>query len=1637
MQSSWKPPHEQAAPQGRGETFGVTTFNGNCWNTLVKFLKGSDSDVVLAQEIGLEGEALTKAVDAAKRMGWKMVAAPSQQRKGGQHSAGVAVLAREHVGLRFPDGDMDPIASESRALHVVVDIEGWPPVHVFSMYLHVSEHLSRRNIDIMAKVGARAKTLEHFIIGGDWNMWPSMVELSGMTRSTLGSIAAPTSGIPTCDTGEATSCIDFFMLSDSVGKLLAGDKVDTAWAPSPHRPYAIQLKRDAGQAKQLVFRAPPGLARERVIGPLVQGPAWDLPLGLATKALVDARGDDLLAAKASLDLAWKHFANHAEMEVMAATDQATIKKGLRAAVPRTIFADIKRSKRRLEDFEAIREGWKWLAAAGRTARRIAKPPSKANADNKLLGTHCEAIAASAYPGAGLLSRLDRAADSLKASFRSLPQGSCPEGSTGEANAWLTEALGIFDTIELEDQESEKEHTGGQAAFWAAWREEAFAKGGRGMHRATRLKEGWAPTVVKDDQGALTSAPEVILQRQSEELGRFWHSEAWAMPAWAPGSREALPAATPREIRAVARTYPVATAATIDGFHPRHFNMISDQGLLALSGIFTAVELLGMWPAHLACIMVQLIDKPKGGFRPICLFAAAVRVWERMRRPLCQDWCARCARPYWAFTAGAGAELTVWRQVARVEANSADKSLVTAGSLRDMRKFYESVDLEVLKERFCKTGFPEPIARVLINLWRGPRAIKMLTTVHWRKHYARSGLPAGSSFADLAVIAYCIEQYDGLVDRWPRVTLSVYVDDQQISSTGTRKQVIADVVGATEDLEDIVKEEFKASFAADKSTHVGSDQALADSICKALTAGAGEAATAVENLGCDYQVGDRRAAPRGLRKRAARTKKLTRRVKIIARMRRSTQKGKDRLFGIAKAGARPMASFGCKVMGYSDNELKVLRRRLAATAAPTARGSLSAKLAIIGDPAVAEAIGPASAWAAECWRSTTGDPKSLTGAELAWAWKNAASQEGGWASSRGVARRCILTLGRLGWEMPGPFTFLNEFGEKVSLTKTAPSLVDDMLREANQRSLERQVARKLDVGDDDMARVCCDTVRRVLSPASKKIDALGKSLVRAMACGSYWTRSRMREAGYEVEDVCPLCNSPGDTLHHRLWSCHAGEQQRKEAAGKEDTRLELESMGPDSLIATRGLFRHPADKAERPSTSESIKVVQFGRDQWGQETQQEVPFNEAVIQGDIFPDGAAYPHPVRDLARAGWAAVALDPLGNVLTVVSGAVPAPLPQTPQAAEYAAITYIAPIMQGEINIFPDCMNVVRDFNRPFTEQTNGKRRYAGLLKGAQQHEAWVEAAEAKWQKAHLNLNSLRGEEYRRAKGNDEADKAAKLAAKGLHAHFGDDVDESARKLDKQATATCRVAAAVLRLFPGMHERAGRPPPPHKEVALRPKGGHEWGNFMGGLRCTKCWMTAGARDRGFNRDSAPCKGIPPAMSRVALNDKGHHLVLLRYLRGQGATSNEPAFVICAACGSYAAKCTRKLAQQCPGAKESGRGLYNLRRVAGGRHPRRDTKVDGGQLAQLAWVSLRLQSHERHKMAPARRRGQAPTDQPGSSQETMEAGESGPKKDSVARAIAQPLQVPPPHTASSQPLTRLQAFKMRKLDEFKASGKQ
>ena len=74
----------------------------------------------------------------------------------------------------------------------------------------------------------------------------------------------------------------------------------------------------------------------------------------------------------------------------------------------------------------------------------------------------------------------------------------------------------------------------------------------------------------------------------------------------------LPQLTPDYLRRVSKTFPLTTAATYDGFHVRHYALLSDQALQVVATLLVAAEGLGQMPEQLRRVITHLT--PKGGRR---------------------------------------------------------------------------------------------------------------------------------------------------------------------------------------------------------------------------------------------------------------------------------------------------------------------------------------------------------------------------------------------------------------------------------------------------------------------------------------------------------------------------------------------------------------------------------------------------------------------------------------------------------------------------------------------------------------------------------------------------------------------------------------------------------------------------------------------------------------------------------------------------------------------------------------------------------------------------------------------------------------------------------------------------------------
>ncbi len=408
--------------------------------------------------------------------------------------------------------------------------------------------------------------------------------------------------------------------------------------------------------------------------------------------------------------------------------------------------------------------------------------------------------------------------------------------------------------------------------------------------------------------------------------------------------------------------------------------------------------------------------------------------------------------------------------------------------------------------------------------------------------------------------------------------------------------------------------------------------------------------------------------------------------------------------------------------------------------------------------------------------------------------------------------------------------------------------------------------------------------------------------------------------------CPLCGAAGDTAHHRVWCCPATAPERE----KLPTWLvsEARQASPSSRFWITGVFPHPGDICPRPSSILAAECVDAdgtshgGIDNWG-------------VEGDVNVDGSCTRKTVKELQRAASAVVVMGPDRKPLKVIRAAVPSPLPQTPQAAEFMAFMLAFRFLQGRAVIHSDCKNVVDTVNAGFPLAMDAKRTYAGLLRDMlkwQKQRGYLEAVRKV--KAHQNVSVMDdGEERRRAEGNAAADEHAK-GATALHPSPPQQVTDEVGYWLARSELVARTVARAMAKFPPMGKRlnkvrcgsirpraAARVPAPARleGESLTPLM-HDWWHAGGKWRCKACAKMCCDEHVPARLLRQKCGGPRTQISVSAMSEQGHDMAI--------AASHLPS-VICIRCGAYALRRVyAKLRNECaPATKKGQQAIERLHR--------------------------------------------------------------------------------------------------------------
>ncbi len=790
-------------------TLVVETANSTGWGPLKRRLLSTDADILLAQETWVLPNQKREASDWAARHGWESAWAPAQPGAGGGASGGVAVLARRGLGLRLPPVGSH-IVEEARVVAAFCEPPGYRPILAVSAYLIDGKGTQLANKAILTRIGkcVEAQGVDcQALEGGDFQCRPTDVDGTGFPHMVRGRTVAPSSARGTYRSARGASTIDYFIISDELVDVVDSIRIVECSGLKGHSPVEVRFLPRAVAQKALAVRQPPTLPTDRVFGPIPPPQNWEEAQRVAERALAEARKDrDIKQTQALIDEAYLSWCSVAEVEVANATGTDPAKWGLRGRPPKMRWRSVlpERAPRGGQPLAAVAS---WLRGV---AVELAQITKVINDDMGQGFFYDDAQRRSYMPHGTTFAAPVRGGYDRRQPDAAATRGGRPRPPTGTSemmrvvseiredlgdedgrvidddavvdlwgqlvltSARLGEALrqysstGIHTDMTLQndigratdaltavENKLEADRKTADRKGWEEWLEGDWNNGSRRAHKATRSPVEWRPTTTTDSKGVVTASPTALLEAYYCKYKNYWDASETPQDIHWEGACPELPPLTPDELRMASLAFPKSTSSTYDGWHVRHFSMICDAGLQALSTLLAAIERSARWPAQVTLTTMPLIDKPKGGHRTIGKLAALYRTWAKARRPLAAEWEVNNDRPFFAASAGIGPIDAVYKQALRQEAACANGE-AAAVILEDMEAFYEGIDRDALIAEAQAVGFPMVLVRACLAAYAAPRMLTM-NGVATREIYPRRGLIAGCTFATTLVKVFYLRK----------------------------------------------------------------------------------------------------------------------------------------------------------------------------------------------------------------------------------------------------------------------------------------------------------------------------------------------------------------------------------------------------------------------------------------------------------------------------------------------------------------------------------------------------------------------------------------------------------------------------------------------------------------------------------------------------------------------------------------------------------------------------------------------------------------------------------------------------------------------------------------------------------------
>ena len=874
------------------------------------------------------------------------------------------------------------------------------------------------------------------------------------------------------------------------------------------------------------------------------------------------------------------------------------------------------------------------------------------------------------------------------------------------------------------------------------------------------------------------------QAEVDDAAKKW-AELWEADAEYPAldftgvDDETLPELTPAMLRAAAASFPAATGVGADAISPKALCRLPEPLLEELAQLLMAAERVGHWSDALPLVLIVLLPKDGGGFRPIGLFPTLIRVWMRARSSTARDWEELTAAPELYGAKGMGAQRAAWTETFAAETAAQDNGAYAA-VLLDLVKAFEKISHADLVAAARRHEFSLRILRLSLAAYRIARVIGV-DGVYSKELHACKGITAGSGFATTELRMLLLDLMFELKKLWP-VQLKLYVDDLTITAKGEQERVAADVAAAT----DHAVQRFQQlglEVSTAKTTAIACNRSMVRRVVikshTKVAKGKGQA----KLLGVGYTGGKRRTT-------AVMNKRISAFAGRIGKIRCLRSKGASAVQYVQAAGI-PAMPYGGDCTGFSDTTLDTMVRLAATAITPPARGKnprmvmqAFSPLTTAVDPSSAANLMPIKSWACAWWDNWA-PHRAMTTAYRKTSARLAKVRGSAWSTVAGPVATLIATCKRIGWSSSDGRVFTDDLGDVVDVALDPPAAVVAAASRSIGRWAFEQVLRHLPTA---RAPPCSSSgsssggssgripthVTVDASPALKSLlrgkskaarvhptwsTACRPSLISAIS-GGQWTQTRKAKLpAWSHGDLCQLCKAEKGTPDHRF-QCTATLPDGGWPSPSKDVRCFIEKLSPPRAAVLRNravlavTIPLPAKQEESPG------------------------WNWVVYPDDIhdpthrcYIDGSRRYPSVHYLATTGCGVTLVNVEGRVVGAAH-ATPPSWVKSASAAETWALLLVTREVINLPRIYTDCLGLLIAAQNGFEAATAAKRPNARIWRSVAEivGESFAPLrGSLVWMPAHTTVDTC-GERVRSDgklvsmvdwRANQLSDKLAKLAA------------------------------------------------------------------------------------------------------------------------------------------------------------------------------------------------------------------------------------------------------------------------------------